>query len=303
MLTTWLEKPHHHVLTWDDSRYPELLTQTHGAPPLLFVKGNIDVLHTPQIAMVGSRNPSHTGLDAAQFFTAELVRAGFTITSGLAIGIDGACHTRALQEKGKTIAVLGSGLERIYPKRHIKLAGAIVASGGALISEYVPSMPPCAPHFPRRNRIISGLSLGTFVIEASEKSGSLITARYAMEQNREVFALPGVWHSSNSCGGHRLIQQGAKLICNLADILEEVGMYKTDVPLSTSPTPHGAESEEKTLPSQQLLDNVGHEATAVDVIAARSDLPVDTVLSRLIELELNGWVAAVPGGYVKTRRG
>lgn len=303
LLASWLDNAEHHVLTWQDSRYPELLAQTHASPPVLFVKGSLDALHTQQIAIVGSRHPSHTGLDAAQFFTKELIHAGFAITSGLAIGIDGASHTRALQEHGVTLAVLGSGLECIYPKRHIKLAQDIVASGGALLSEYLPKTPPCALHFPRRNRIISGLSLGTLVVEASEKSGSLITARYAMEQNREVFALPGVWHSSNSCGGHRLIQQGAKLIFNLADILEEVGMYKTGVPTSSSSTPRAAENEEKTLPNRQLLDNVGHEATAVDVIAARSNLPVDTVLSRLIELELNGWVAAVPGGYVKTRRG
>ncbi len=295
----WLENDNHHVLTWGDPYYPAQLEQIHASPPVLFVKGNICALQHPQIAMVGSRAPSHTGLDAAYFFSKELAQAGFTVTSGLAIGIDGASHKGALKAKGYTLAVLGSGLSQLYPKRHDTLAQAIVGQQGALISEYLPDTPPCALHFPRRNRIISGLSLGTFVIEAGEKSGSLITARYAIEQNREVFVLPSVWHNTNSRGGHRLIQQGAKLICDLEDILEEVGMKKT--PFEEQFCNHAVNT--KSLPETVLLDNVDHEVTAVDVIAMRSNMSVDTALSQLFELELNGWVTAVPGGYMKTRRG
>ena len=204
--------PGRHVICWDDPAYPALLAELPDAPPLLFVAGDPTLLERPQLAVVGSRRASRNGLDNARAFSRSLAGAGFVITSGLALGIDGAAHQGALDANGKTVAVLGTGIERLYPQRHLSLAKQIVEHGGALVSELPLDCPPQASNFPRRNRIISGLSLGVLVVEASPSSGSLITARLAAEQGREVYAIPGSIHHPGARGCHQLIRQGAALV-------------------------------------------------------------------------------------------
>ena len=295
----WLDAPNRYLLTCVDPAYPEWLREISGAPILLFVEGVPSVLQRSQIAMVGTRNPSPGGCAAADMLTRGLVDANMVITSGLALGIDGICHQAAIKAGGQTIAVLGSGLACCYPRRHHALAQQIAAEGGALISELWPEMAPRPENFPRRNRIISGLSLGTVVVEAAEQSGSLITARYALEQGREVYAVPGSIQNPNSAGCHHLIQQGAKLVCSAADILEEL-----DAHLGAGERwGHPSLLSCGGLPSSAMLDNVGYEATPVDVIVQQSGRPVDAVLCELLELEMAGWITTVPGGYVRTRRG
>ncbi|WMC10929.1 DNA-processing protein DprA [Oceanimonas pelagia] len=293
----WLQNgPERHVLTRADKAYPTLLNQCPAAPLLLFVEGNLTALERSQLAVVGSRHPSYVGKENTRALVAELVAAGLAITSGLAMGIDGLAHQTTLDAGGITLAVFGSGLDRCHPKRHARLARQIVEAGGALLSECYPWEPPQAFQFPRRNRIISGLSLGVLVMEAAERSGSLITARFALEQNREVFAVPGAWQNPQAAGCNRLIQQGAKLVCGADDVLEELaGFSAAAVKIHETAT-------EQLLPYPDLLDTVGLEATALDVIAARCRQPVHEVLTRLIELELAGWVESVPGGYVRARR-
>ncbi|ENY72469.1 DNA protecting protein DprA [Aeromonas diversa CDC 2478-85] len=294
-LLAWCEAPHHHLLTPDHPCYPLRLRAIPAAPLLLWCIGEPERLMQPQLAMVGSRHPTHVGLEMARRLSGELVAAGMTITSGLALGIDGASHQAALAAGGSTVAVLGSGLERVYPRRHQALFEQILAEGGALVSEFEPTQGPLAEHFPRRNRIISGLSLGTLVVEAAEQSGSLITARFALEQGREVFAVPGTPMNPQAAGCNRLIQQGAKLVTSAADIVEELGWMSEGTPLSTV-----LRVEPKSrLPEAGLLDNVDYEVTSVDVVAARARLPVEAVLGQLIELELEGKVMAVAGGYVR----
>lgn len=210
------------VLTADSQQYPLLLTQISAAPTVLYVRGDTKALHLPQLAMVGSRNASATGLELAHEFSVALAQQGLAITSGLAVGIDGAVHRGALQASGKTIAVIATGVDEVYPRRHAKLLDEIIAGGGAVVSELPPTSAPLAQNFPRRNRIISGLSLGTLVVEASLQSGSLITARYASEQGREVFAMPGSVRSVFHRGCHALIRQGATLVETTQDILDEL---------------------------------------------------------------------------------
>ncbi|WP_413700862.1 DNA-processing protein DprA [Psychromonas sp. KJ10-10] len=218
---SWIDEAQNkHIICFDDSRYPALLKEISNPPLLLYLHGDYRLLNSPQIALVGSRNCTPYGQEKSYQFVAELAKAGFTVTSGLALGIDGYAHQGALDNHGKTIAVLGTGLNNIYPKRHMKLA-QWVSEEGLLISEFWPNTAPIPSNFPRRNRIISGLSLGLLVVEASKRSGSLITARYATEQNRELFALPGSIDNSQACGCHQLIQQGAKLVTNINDIAEE----------------------------------------------------------------------------------
>jgi DNA processing protein len=217
----WLGDPNCHLITPFDSEYPALLRQISNAPAVLFVQGNIRRLANPQIAIVGSRNSTVTGRDNAFKFAQHFSELGFTVTSGLALGIDAAAHQGALKGQGGTIAVLGTGIDKIYPSSHVALAHEIIEKG-VLLSEYPIGVPPAPSNFPRRNRIISGLSLGTLVVEAALKSGSLITARYALDQGREVFAIPGSIHSPLAKGCHHLIRQGAKLVETAEDVLEEL---------------------------------------------------------------------------------
>lgn len=214
----WAENKSHTILTFHDKTYPPLLKEIHDPPMILFVNGDVTILSTPQIAIVGARKPTQEGLYNSELFAAELASAGLTITSGLALGIDQAAHHAAVKVKKPTIAVLGTGLNEIYPKKHQQLSQDIILAGGALISEYPLHMPPKPQNFPRRNRIIAGLSLGTLVVEATLKSGSLITARLSMEENREVFAIPGSIHQPQSRGCHQLIREGAALIETTVDI-------------------------------------------------------------------------------------
>lgn len=295
----WLaSSSQHHLIGRQDPGYPVLLNKIASAPPILFVKGDPALLHLPQIAIVGSRHASYVALEQIRRFACELCDVGMTVTSGLALGIDAAAHQGALL-KGHTIAVMGTGLDRIYPARHRRLAEQICEQG-ALVSEFFPGTSPKAQNFPRRNRVISGLSLGVLIGEAARKSGSLITARYALEQNREIFAIPGNIDNPLTEGPHYLIQQGAKLVMGLADILEEIAPFMPDildkVGLDIDNSHH------QRLPRGGLLDNVGYEVTTVDQVVERSLLPVDEVVRQLIELEISGEVIAVSGGYVRLRR-
>jgi DNA processing protein len=288
----WGEQPQQTLLTVEDPRYPRLLKTIADPPPVLFVRGNVEVLSRFQVAVVGSRNPSPGGAKAAHEFAHTLAQAGLAITSGLAVGIDGCAHRGALAIGGMTIAVLGSGLERLYPAEHRPLADEIVAAGGALVTEFPPSAAPMAAHFPRRNRLISGLSLGVCVIEAALRSGSLITARFAVEQGREVYAVPGSIYNPLTQGCHALIQQGAKLAATPADILGELQQETTQWTILPTRVPVDSDC-------RQLLECVGFEATSVDQVVQKSGRIVSQVLELLVKLELKGYIKAVIGGYVR----
>ncbi|EPW4260353.1 TPA: DNA-protecting protein DprA [Enterobacter cloacae] len=298
----WLEQPENHLLTADDPRYPPLLRTIPDYPGALFIKGNPEAFNTVQLAVVGSRAPSWYGERWGKILCEQLSQSGFTITSGLACGIDGVAHHAALSVKGRSVAVLGNGLFSIYPRRHQALAARLIESEGAIVSEFPLSAPPWPANFPRRNRIISGLSLGVLVVEAALRSGSLVTARYALEQGREVFALPGPIGNPGCEGPHWLIKQGATPVTSVEDILENLqyGLHwLTDEPEKR----HFSSDQEKVaLPFPSLLANVGDEVTPVDVVAERAGQPVPVTVAQLLELELAGWIAAVPGGYVRLRR-
>lgn len=297
----WLEQPFHHALTFDSPDYPPFLKAIASPPPVLFVKGDPACLASPQLAMVGSRRCSRYGEQWGTYFAAELARSGMTITSGLALGIDGICHRSALDAQGKTLAVLGSGLQNSYPVQHRRLSERIIEQGGAIISEFSLTAAPLAGHFPYRNRIISGLSHGVLVVEAAARSGSLVTARYALEQGKDVYALPGPLGNPASAGAHWLIQQGAYLVTQPKEILEQLRGGLNWLPLAPPEIISAAECEVE-LPFADVLANVGDEVTPVDVVAERAGQSVPEVISKLLELELAGWIAVVPGGYVRLRR-
>lgn len=288
------KKNNFHLITLFDEWYPPQLREIHDAPILLWVKGDPAILAKTSLAIVGSRNPTATGAELAHHFAKDLAATDLVITSGLALGIDAASHKGALAATGKTIAVLGTGLNCIYPRTHQRLANEISAHGGALISEFPPETPPTPAHFPMRNRIISGLSLGVLVVEAAVRSGSLITARCALEQNREVFAIPGSIHNPLARGCHQLIRQGAKLVETAQDILEEIGMLFT--PPAKKPTQEPVDLDPA---HQRVLAHIGYEVTALDVVILRSGLTASEVSSMLLPLELRGYVRAVSGGYVR----
>ena len=294
----WLDQAtNHHVITYADKNYPALLKQTKQPPLLLFVKGDPQLLSQQQLAMVGSRQPTPTGRKVAFNFAAELTQQGYLVTSGMARGIDSESHKGALSAGGLTIAVLGHGLEQVYPTSNKALAQAI-AEQGALVSEYFPDVQARAEFFPQRNRIVVGLSIGTIVVEAALKSGTLISANLAAEYSRDVFAVPGSIYSPQSAGCHALIQQGAKLVTGVADIIEEWSFF------SQSCLKSEAEQEKSTetdLFARQLLANVGDEVTAVDQIAERAGVVIADATIALLQLELAGEVAAVPGGYIRVR--
>jgi DNA processing protein len=293
----WLSETSHHLVTWADADYPPLLREIPDPPVVLYVIGDRQSLSRPQFAIVGSRNPTPMGRENAQAFARTLARAGLTITSGLALGIDGAAHRGALEAAGTTIAVAGTGLDRVYPARHRDLAHAVVQHG-ALVSEFPLGTPPKPENFPVRNRIISGLSLGTLVVEAALQSGSLITARLAAEQGREVFAIPGSIHSPQARGCHALIRQGAKLVETAEDILEELG------PLAQLVREARTEEKETTvreisMPMAKLLEHIGYDPVSVDTLIERSGLTADAVSSMLLQMELQGFVMPSPGGKVQ----
>jgi DNA processing protein len=298
----WLEQPEHHLLSTDSPLYPPQLRATADYPGALLVKGDLAILQSRQLAVVGSRAHSWYGERWGRVFCEALARYGITITSGLAIGIDGVAHRGALAANGKSIAVLGNGLGDIYPRRHAALARQIVDSGGALLSEFPLATPPLPGNFPRRNRIISGLSIGVLVVEAALRSGSLVTVRCALEQGREVFALPGPIGSPGSEGPHWLIKQGAVPVTAPEDIVE----YWQHELLWLRETPYDinncTDRPPVALPFPELLANVGDEVTPVDVVAERAGQSVPVTVAQLLELELAGWIAAVPGGYVRLRR-
>ena len=294
----WLSDTGATVVRIDDPAYPTLLRETAAPPPLLFVRGAPSLLAEPQLAMVGSRNPTPSGRETARDFARQLGRSGLAIISGLALGIDAESHRGALEAEAATVAVMATGLDRVYPARHRALAHEI-AERGALVTEHPRGTQVKAQNFPRRNRIIAGLSVGTLVVEAARRSGSLITARLAAEQGREVFAIPGSIHSPTARGCHMLIRQGAKLVETAADVLEELkplveGVYAAD---------EGHSSESSGLVPQalerdhaMLLEKMGYDPITVDQLVKRSRLTPAEVSSMLLILELQGRVDALPGG-------
>ena len=302
----WLQQAdNHYIVTVDCADYPKMLKQTSNPPPLLYVRGDFSVLNDPQIAIVGSRNPTQGGLAAAYDFSNYLGKTGLCITSGLALGIDGKAHHGALDAGAPTIAVIATGIDRVYPARHRDLAHKIVQNG-AIVSEFPIGTQPKAENFPRRNRIISGLSYGTLVVEAALRSGSLITARLAMEQNREVFAIPGSIHNSLARGCHQLIRQGAKLVETAQDILEEMVIELGDN-ISIEDTPPqqiSLESDESTQLSTDdsnmdmitLLDSMGYDPVPVDQLVVLTGFSPEAVSSMLLMLELNNKISSNGGG-------
>jgi DNA processing protein len=307
------QSPNHHIVTWLDAVYPPLLREIPSPPPVLFIRGNKALLAMPQLAMVGSRHPTQAGSVLAEQFALALSEAGFTITSGLALGIDAASHQGALSGSGLTIGVMGTGPDRIYPARHQSLARALLEKG-AIVSELPVGVGPQAAHFPRRNRLISGLSLGVLVVEAAVGSGSLITARYANEQGREVFAIPGSIHNPLARGCHKLIRQGAKLVETAGDILEEIsGLLQWSVgsprgDLNIPPlkkevaklASSGDFNQEPLSPEYStLLNGIDFSPTPMDLVISRTGLTAGTVSSMLSILELQGYIGALPGGYAR----
>ena len=292
----WAEAAGHHIVTLADAAYPVLLKEIPDPPPVLFVLGDASLLSRPQLAMVGSRHATSGGVRLAESFASTLAQAGYVITSGLALGIDGASHRGALAVGGETIAVLGTGLKNVYPPAHHSLSDQIISKNGALISEYPLAMPGYPGNFPQRNRTIAGLSLGVLVVEAAMKSGSLITARFAMEQGREVFAIPGSVHVPVARGCHHLIRQGAKLVETAQDVIEETGALKQvclRLPEPVSPVTLSGKN-------RLIYDHMDYEITPVDVILLRSQLTAGEVSSILLLLELDGYIQSVPGGYIRS---
>jgi len=290
----WLDAAGCTLLPATDARYPELLRQSPGAPAVLFVLGSVAALGEPQLAMVGSRNPTAGGRATAREFAAFFARAGLTITSGMALGIDAACHEGALSAGGLTIAVLGHGLDDVYPPQHKELAARIEASG-ALVSEFPPGVPPLRDHFPRRNRIIAGLTSGTLVVEAARESGSLITARLAGDAGREVFAIPGSIHNPLVRGCHQLIRQGAKLVELAEDVLGELKISLTYQLLATA-NPGAKKNPSLDKEYKILLDALAFEPASVDSLIERTGMNSESIASMLLILELDGHVAPHPGG-------
>jgi DNA processing protein len=275
-----------------DARYPQALLQTADPPLLLYTQGQVALLNSPCLAIVGSRNPTPQGAENARAFAEHLGRAGLTIVSGLALGIDGAAHAGALAAGAGTIAVVGTGLDRVYPRAHRELAHRIVERG-LIISEFELGTAPLAPNFPQRNRIIAGLCLGTLVVEAAVESGSLITARYSVEAGRDVFAIPGSIHSPQSRGAHALIKQGAKLVDDARDVLDELRWTPKG---SSASTPSAAVSQTSVAAPDALLEAMGFEPVGMDQLQSRTGWPTAQLSARLLELELAGHISRLPGG-------
>lgn len=310
----WLSESGHHLLTWMDDDYPALLREAPRPPAALFVRGDPTVLWRPQIAIVGSRNPTAGGRDNAEAFAAALGRGGLTIVSGLASGIDAAAHEGALRGGASTLAVIGSGPDVIYPPAHAQLFERVAATG-AIVSEFPPGTPPRPTHFPQRNRIIAGLSLGTLVVEAALRSGSLITARLATEAGREVFALPGSIHNPMARGCHRLIRDGAKLVETAGEIVDELRplalrlgerlretLDALQADASTGATngssPHDPDAIRRLADPdyQRVWEALGHENVTVDTLTARTGLTAPSISSMLLIMELDGLITVGANG-------
>jgi len=293
-----------YLLHREDDHYPALLKEIPRPPPVLYVSGNPDLLSLPQVAIVGARRASRAGLDNAIAFAADLASAGFAITSGLALGVDAAAHKGALQGEGKTVAVLGTGANRIYPRRNAILAEQILAADGAIVSEMPLDTAAEAGNFPRRNRIISGLSLGTLLVEAAVRSGSLITARLALEQNREVFAIPGSIHNPMARGCHHMIKQGAHLVETSADIIQQLGGLLAGMARQPGLF-DAAPAEAPQLPDDQraIIRALGGDPRSIEQLARDTEGDTGALMAGLLQLELEGLVEQLPGGYQLTGSG
>jgi len=293
----WIGQPGNHVLTLADADYPRSLLDTADPPLMLYVKGRLDLLSKPSIAIVGSRNATTQGILNAEKFAEILSQAGLTIVSGMALGIDTAAHQGSLRSRsgGSTIAVIGTGADIVYPARNRTLAHQI-ADEGCIVSEYALGMPAIAANFPRRNRIISGLTRGVLVVEAAAQSGSLITARMALEQGRDVFAIPGSIHSPLSKGCHQLIKQGAKLVESAQDVLEELGHYKLAASSAAVAAQPSAATDAATA---QLLSVMGFDPVDANLLAERAGLDASAMHAQLLALELEGLIEMLPGGIYR----
>jgi len=289
----WEEGENHHLLTWDDPFYPSPLKEIHAPPPVLYAKGELSCLKQNMLGMVGTRKPSPTGRETARTFAKQLASLGFNIVSGLAYGIDAEAHQGCLAVGGPTIAVMGTGIDHIYHKTHHQLAEKITETG-LVLTEFPLKSSANAGHFPQRNRIISGLSLAILVVEAAVRSGSLITARMALEQNREVLAVPGSIHNPQARGCHYLLQQGAKLVTSAQDVIDELGFC---IPLPNNKTSPIKSKVNAT--SSPILACIGFEPTSMDDIINRSHYDIARAACELAELELQGLITAVPGGYAR----
>jgi DNA processing protein len=286
----WAAEPNHAVLTLADDAYPRQLLEIPDPPALLYAAGDARLLSSPALAVVGSRNATPQGMNNAHAFSRVFSDAGLAIVSGLALGVDSEAHRGGLAGRGSTLAVLGTGVDVAYPRRNAPLAGKILERG-LLVSEFPLGTEPHAGNFPRRNRLISGLARGCLVVEAAVDSGSLITARLAADQGREVFAIPGSIHSPLSKGCHALIKQGAKLVESAEDVLEELGVAA-----------RAPRAPEESGPGNGLLEKMGFDPCDIDQLIARSGLPVETISAALLELELDGKIAALPGGLYQRMR-
>ncbi|MGB8421554.1 DNA-processing protein DprA [Paraburkholderia sp.] len=287
----WRELPGNHVVTLDDPAYPPRLLTMPDPPPLLYIKGRLDLLHTRAVALVGSRSATAQGVEDAERFARELSQAAVTIVSGLALGIDGAAHRGGLEGVGGTVAVIGTGADIVYPAAHHALARQIAAQG-AILSEWPLGTPARAANFPQRNRLIAGLVSGVVIVEAAMRSGSLITARLANDMGREIFALPGSIHAPLSRGCHRIIKQGAKLVETPDEVLEELGFAKPVATAPVSPTAPPAMSAE----ALKLLDALGHAPATLEILATRTEMGDAALQNTLLQLELAGQVTVLPGG-------
>ena len=291
----WLREAGHALVAWDDPAYPQALLTIADPPPALFFSGRSELLNRPALAIVGSRNATAQGRETAEAFAKALSAAGLTIVSGLALGIDAAAHRGGLAAAGASVAVVGTGIDRVYPAANRDLAHRLAAEGGVL-SEFPLGTPALAANFPRRNRLISGLARGVLVVEATLASGSLITARFAAEQNREVFAIPGSIHSPFSKGSHRLIKDGAKLVESAQDVLEEMAMNASGSAVTSAAARIAADD------TARVRTALGYDPAGIDALALRSGLPADIVSIALVELELAGDVTSLPGGRYQRLR-
>lgn len=285
----WASAPQHHIVTLADDSYPRLLLEIADPPPLLYAAGSLELLRRPALAVVGSRNATAQGERNAESFAQALSDAGFVIVSGLALGIDAAAHRGGLAGGGSTVAVLGTGIDVVYPRRNAQLAAQIAAQG-LLLSEFALGTAPAAANFPRRNRLISGLARGCLVVEAALASGSLITARSAADQGREVFAIPGSIHSPLSKGCHALLKAGAKLVESADDVLAELSGFRPSGYASTTTQSGNAAHGEG------LLQHMGHDPVDVDSLCTRAGMSAEQVSSELLRLELDGRITSLPGG-------